>query len=74
MWFLAEGAVMGVAAAGFCLMLVAFGMIIRRGGWQPAMQLTAEGRWPLPRRFLLTGAALGAVSGLLMFLLGLIRR
>jgi hypothetical protein len=74
MRLLAEGAVMAVAAVGFCLMLVAFGMIVRRGGWQPALQVTADGRWTLPRRLLLTGAVLGALSGLLMFLLGLTGR
>jgi hypothetical protein len=74
MRLLAEGVLMAVAVVGFCLMLVAFGMIVRRGGWQPALQLTAEGRWPLARRLLLTGAALGAFSGLLMFLLGLTSR
>ena len=66
-----EGAVMAVAAIGFCFLLVAMGMIVRRGGWQPAFQATADGRWPLPRRLLLAGAALGALSGVLMFLLGL---
>jgi hypothetical protein len=71
---LAEVAVMAAAALGFGLMLVAFGMIVGRGGWQPALQFTAEGRWPLPRRLLLTGAALRAIAGLLMFLLGLTRR
>jgi hypothetical protein len=71
MRLLAEGAVMAVAAVGFCLLLVAFGMIVRRGGWQPALRLTTEGRWPLPRRLLLTGAALGALSRLLMVFLGL---
>jgi hypothetical protein len=64
---------MTLAAIGFCVMVVAFGMIAHRG-WAPALQPTAEGRWPLPRRLLLAGAALGFVSGLLMFLLGLARR
>jgi hypothetical protein len=42
MRLLVEAVVMAVAAVSFCLMLAAFGMIVRGGGWQPALQLTAE--------------------------------
>jgi hypothetical protein len=74
MRLLEEGAVMALAAVGFFLLLAGFAMVVRRGGWRPALQPTAQGQWPLPRRFLLAGAALGALSGLLMFLLGLTSR
>jgi hypothetical protein len=74
MRLLAEVAVMAVAAAGFCLLLTGFVLVARGGGWRAAMQSTAEGRWSLARRLLLAGAALGALSGLLMAFLGLISR
>jgi hypothetical protein len=74
MRLLAEAAVMAVAAVGFCLLLTSFLMVVRRGGWRAAMQSTTEGRWSLPRRLLFAGAALGALSGLLMVFLGLTRR
>ena len=47
---------------------------VRRGGWQPTSQPAAQSQWPLPRRLLLAGAALGALSGLLMILLGVTSR
>ena len=71
MRLLAEVAVMAMAAAGFCLLLAGFAMVVRRGGWQAAMQSTTEGKWPLPRRLLFAGAALGVLSALLMVFLGL---
>jgi hypothetical protein len=71
MRLLAEVVVMAIAAIGFCLLLAGFALIVRRGGWRPALQPLPQGQWPLPRRFLLAGAALGALSGVLMFLLGL---
>jgi hypothetical protein len=74
MRLLAEVVVMAVAATGFCLLLAGFVMVARRGGWPAAMRSTAEGRWSLPRRLLLAGAALGALSGLLMVFLGLASR
>jgi hypothetical protein len=74
MRLLAEVLVMALAAAGFCLLLAAFALIVRRGGWRPAPQPGAQGPWPLPRRFLLAGAVLGALSGVLMILLGLTAR
>jgi hypothetical protein len=74
MRLLAEGVVMALAGVGFCLLLAGFAMVVRRGGWRPALQPAAQGQWPLPRRFLLVGAALGALSGLLMILLGLTNR
>ena len=74
MRLLAEGVVMALAALGFCLLLAGFAMVVRRGGWRPALQPAAQRQWPLPRRFLLAGASLGALSGLLMILLGLTSR
>jgi hypothetical protein len=63
-------AIAGVGAVGFCLMLAAFFMVSRRGGWQQAMQPTAQNRWPAPRLLMLIGAGLGAAFGLLMFVPG----
>ena len=71
MRLLAEVAVMAVAAAGFCLLLTGFVMVVPCGGWRAAMQSTAEGQWSLPRRLLFAGAALGVLSALLMVFLGL---
>jgi hypothetical protein len=64
--------VTAIGVVGFCLMLAAFGMVARRGGWQQAMQPDAHGRWPVPRYLMLVGALLGTVFGLLLFLPGLI--
>jgi hypothetical protein len=74
MRLLAEVAVMAVAATGFCLLLTGCVMVIRLGGWRVAMQPTTEGRWSLARRLVLAGAALGALSGLMMVFLGLTSR
>ncbi len=52
-----------VGAVGVFLMLVAFVLIARQGGWQKAIQQPiAEGRWPLTRRLLLVGPILGMFS------------
>jgi hypothetical protein len=64
--------ILGIAGVGFCLMLAAFIMIARRGGWERAMQPDAEGHWPLPRKLMLAGAALGCLFGLLMLLAPLV--
>ena len=74
MRLLAEVMVMAIAAVGFCLLLAGFALVVRRGGWRPALHPAAQGQRPLPRRFLLAGAALGALSGVLMILLGLSSR
>jgi hypothetical protein len=71
MRLVAEVVVMAMAAVGFCLLVAGFAMVARRGGWLAAMQSTAEGRWSRPRRLLFAGAALGALSGLLMVFLAL---
>ena len=62
-----------IGAVGFCLMMVAFVVIARQGGWKQAIQQPiAEGRWPIPRRLLLVGAMLAAVFCIGIFILGLI--
>jgi hypothetical protein len=63
-------AVTVVGAVGFCLMLAAFVMVGRRGGWQHALTPDARGRWPAPRLLMLVGAVLGAAFGLLLFVPG----
>jgi hypothetical protein len=61
-----------VGLVGFCLMLTAFVLVARQGGWQPAMQGLPGGRWPLPRRLMFTGALLGVLFGLSYLVLSLI--
>src|SRR6516165_3445327 len=65
-------AVLATAGVGFCLMLAAFVIIARRGGWQHAMQPDAQGCWPLPRYLLLIGASLGCLFALLMSVPGMV--
>jgi hypothetical protein len=74
MRLLAEVVVMAMAVVAFCLLLAGFALVVRRGGWRPAPHLAAHGQWPLPRRLLLAGAVLGALSGVLMILLGVSTR
>lgn len=65
-------AVLTIAGVGFCLMLAAFIMVARRGGWQQAMPADAHGRWPLPRYLMLIGAFLGCLFPLLMSVPGVV--
>jgi multisubunit Na+/H+ antiporter MnhB subunit len=65
-------AIGAVGAVGFCLMLTAFVMVGRRGGWQQAMKPDARGHWPAPRLLMLIGALLGVVFALLLFIPGVI--
>jgi hypothetical protein len=65
-------AVAVVGAVGFCLMLAAFVVVGRRGGWQQAMRPTPEAPWPLPRRLMVIGAALGVLFGVSVVVLSLI--
>ena len=65
-------AVLATAGVGFCLMLAAFVLVARRGGWQQAMQPDAPGRWPLPRYLLLIGASLGCLFPLLLSVPGVV--
>jgi hypothetical protein len=64
--------VIAVGFVGFCLMLVAFFLVIQVGGWQQAMRPTAAGHWPLARRLMFAGAVLGAWFGLSYLVLSLI--
>ncbi len=62
-----------IGAAGVGLMLVAFVLIVRHGGWQQTIQRPiAEGRWPLSRRLLLAGASLALLFALGMTILAMI--
>jgi multisubunit Na+/H+ antiporter MnhB subunit len=61
-----------IGAVGFVLMVAAFVMVARRGGWQQAMQPDARGHWPAPRQLMLVGALLGTVFGLLLTVPGVI--
>jgi hypothetical protein len=57
---------------GFCLMVAAFVMVARQGGWRQAMQSRPEGRRSLPRRVMVAGAFLGIVCGVIVNVLFLI--
>jgi hypothetical protein len=57
---------------GFCLMVAAFILVARQGGWRQAMQSEPDGRWPLARRLMVAGAFLGIVFGIVVNLLFLI--
>jgi hypothetical protein len=63
---------MAIAVAGLTLMLTAFALVAVFGGWERAMRPAATGRWPLPRRLLLAGAALCTVYALLLFVPGVV--
>src|SRR5262245_6304853 len=65
-------AIAAVGAVGFCLMLTAFVLVGRRGGWQLAMKADARGHWSAPRLLMLIGALLGIVFLLLLFVPGVI--
>jgi hypothetical protein len=65
-------AITAVGAVGLWLMLAAFVMVGRRGGWQQAIKPDARGHWPAPRNLMLVGAVLGAAFGLLMFVPGVV--
>ena len=65
-------AVLAIASVGLCLMLTAFVLVARCGGWQQAMQSNAQGRWPLPRYLMLIGASLGCLFPLLMSVPGVV--
>jgi hypothetical protein len=58
-----------VGAIGFCLMVAAFLLVARQGGWRQAMQSKPDGRWSLPRRLMFVGAFLGMVFGVVVLLL-----
>lgn len=64
--------VLAIGCVGFVLMVAAFVLVARRGGWPRAMQADAEGRWPLPRKLMFAGASLGCLFGMLIFVPGVI--
>jgi hypothetical protein len=61
-----------VGVIGLCLMLAAFVMVARRGGWQQAMKPDAGGHWPAPRLLMLIGALLGTAFALALFVPGVV--
>lgn len=65
-------ALLVLGAVGFCLMLAAFVMVGRRGGWQQALRSDAHGHWPAPRRLMFAGALLCTAFGLGMFVPGVV--
>jgi hypothetical protein len=65
-------AVTAVGFAGFCLVVAAFIMVARQGGWRQAMQSGPDGRWSLPSRLMFAGAFLGMFFGVVVNLLFLI--
>jgi hypothetical protein len=62
-------AAIAVGFVGFCLMVAAFVLVARQGGWKQAMRLEPDGRWSLPRRLMFAGASLGTVFGVVVLLL-----
>jgi hypothetical protein len=65
-------ALAAVGAVGVGLMLAAFVLIGRRGGWQQALKADARGRWPAPRILLLIGALLGFAFASVLFVPGVV--
>lgn len=62
-----------IGATGVGLMVAAFVLIARQGGWNRAIQQPiAERRWPLARWLMPIGAGLGLVMGLGLVILRLI--
>lgn len=61
--------VLVVGFVGFCLIVVAFVLVPRQGGWMQAMRSKPDGRWSLPRRLMFAGAFLGTVFGVVVLLL-----
>jgi hypothetical protein len=64
--------VMVVGFFGFCLMVAAFVLVARQGGWVQAMRSEPDGRWSLPRRLMFAGAMVGVVFWLAAAILFLI--
>jgi hypothetical protein len=65
----AISAALVVGFVGVCLMVAAFVMVARQGGWREAMKSEPDGRWSLPRRLMFAGALLGIVFGVVVTLL-----
>ena len=61
-------ALAAMGAVGVCLIVAAFVLVWRQGGWKRAMQQPiAERRWPSARRLMLIGASLA-----LLFAIGMV--
>jgi len=54
---------------GVSLMVAAFIMVARQGGWRQAMQSRPDGRWSLSRRLMFAGALLGMIFAVAVNLL-----
>ena len=68
--FLMTTVAIGIAALS--LMIWAFALIARNGGWVKAMKRTDDGRWPTARWLILAGALLGvAFAAMMTWLAGL---
>jgi hypothetical protein len=61
-----------IGSVGLILMVSAFVLVARQGGWQKAMQGADPGRWSLPRKLMFTGALLGVVFAVSICVLYLI--
>jgi len=62
-----------VGAIGLCLMLAAFVLVARRGGWKKAISEPAnERRWPAQRVLMLAGAVLGVLFSAMLVILWLV--
>ena len=60
-----------IGAAGFCMMIIAFILVARHGGWKAGMAEPIKNkRWPLQRRLMVAGAALSALFFVILFVLG----
>jgi len=61
-----------IGVVGLGLMVAAFALVRRRGGWQSAMQPDAGGCWSAPRRLMYAGALLGVLFAILLTVLFII--
>ena len=64
-----------IGSVGFCLMVVAFVLIVWRGGWEQAItKPIAEKRWPAQRWMMATGAGCCTVMALGFMVLAIVTR
>src|SRR5436305_1879309 len=66
MWPLETVVLTAVILTGLGLMLTAYVLAARSGGWGQAMETDADGRWSVPRRLMVAGAVLGVVAALIL--------
>ena len=69
LWGLLLFAILIVGGICVGLMGTAFGIVIWRGSWEAAMRRVDNGKWPLARKLMATGAGLGTIFGFLFLLL-----